>query len=124
MIDTGETSEQAARREVHKETGINAEILEKIETIEYWYFAKNRREKVRFHKFVDFYLMKYLDGDIADHDHEVAEVGWISADATAKVLAFSAERKIVETAVENDRRFLGLALKSISRYFCRRRNQK
>jgi hypothetical protein len=109
---------------VHEETRINAEILEKIETIELLVFRQKSPRKSRFRKYVDFYLMKYLDGDIADHDHEVAEVHWISADEAAKVLAFSAERKIVETAVENDRRFLVLALKSISRYFCRRRTQK
>lgn len=38
----GESAEAAALREVREEAGIECELLEKIETIEYWYVADNR----------------------------------------------------------------------------------
>lgn len=100
LIDAGETPEQAAQREVREEAGIETELLEKIKTIEYWYFGEYKNERARFHKLVHFYLMKYADGDVADHDHEVIEARWVEASDAIKMLAFSAERKIVEAAIK------------------------
>jgi 8-oxo-dGTP diphosphatase len=100
LIDSGETPEQAAEREVREEAGIETELLEKIKTIEYWYFGEHKNERARFHKLVHFYLMKYKSGDVADHDHEVIEARWIEASEAIKMLAFSAERKIVEAATK------------------------
>src|SRR5262249_52901388 len=70
-VDKGESPEEAALREVREETGLDAEITEKIEAIEYWYFSGKGADRVRFHKFVHFFLMKYLSGNTDDHDHEV-----------------------------------------------------
>ena len=100
LIDAGETPEQAAGREVREEAGIETELLEKIKTIEYWYFGEHKNERARFHKLVHFYLMKYSSGDVADHDHEVIEARWVEANDAIKMLAFSAERKIVEAAIK------------------------
>lgn len=98
VIDEGETPEQGALREVREEAGIEAEIVEKIETIEYWYFGFKNGERVRFHKFVHFFLMKYVAGDVADHDHEVAEARWVKPDEALKMLAFKGEKAVVEKA--------------------------
>ena len=73
LVDAGETPEVAALREVREEAGIETELLSKIETIEYWYVGDNRGERVRFHKFVHFFLLKYIKGDVENHDFEVAE---------------------------------------------------
>lgn len=100
IIDAGETAEIAALREVREEAGIETEILEKIETIEYWYYGTKNGERVRFHKLVHFYLLKYISGDINDHDHEVVEARWFSADAAIKMLAFKNEKTAVEKAIE------------------------
>lgn len=105
LIDADETTEQTAEREVREETGIETEILKKIETIEYWYFGEHKKERVRFHKLVHFYLMQYVSGDVADHDHEVTEARWVAAKDAIKMLAFSAERKIVEAAIELAKKF-------------------
>lgn len=96
IVDDGETDEQAALREVREEAGIDCETLEKIEKIEYWYFGNERGERVRYHKFVHFFLMKYVSGDVKNHDHEVAEVRWVSPDEAIEMLAFDAEKKVVE----------------------------
>ncbi len=101
LIDAGETPETAALREVREEAGIECVLIDQIETIEYWYVGDNRKgERVRFHKFVHFFLMKYVSGDVANHDHEVAEARWVSIEEAIGMLAFKAERSIVERALQ------------------------
>lgn len=100
LVDAGETPEIAARREVREEAGIETELLQKIETIEYWYVGDDwGRGRVRFHKLVHFFLLEYTRGNVADHDHEVAEARWVAAADAVKMLAFKAEKEVVEKAV-------------------------
>src|SRR5690606_5300950 len=63
IIDPGETPEQAAIREVREESGVNAEIIEKIATTDYWFSFPIDGIRRRIHKYVDFYLMRYTGGD-------------------------------------------------------------
>jgi 8-oxo-dGTP pyrophosphatase MutT (NUDIX family) len=95
LIDDGETEERAALREVREEAGIECEIVGKIEKIEYWYFGNENGERVRYHKFVHFFLMKYISGDTKDHDTEVIEVRWTTPDEAIEMLAFDAEKEVV-----------------------------
>jgi 8-oxo-dGTP pyrophosphatase MutT (NUDIX family) len=98
LVDDGEEIEATALREVREEAGIQTEIIGPIETIEYWYYSTTRGERVRFHKFVHFYLLNYQSGDVRDHDQEVNEARWVEIDRAVKMLAFDGERKIVERA--------------------------
>ena len=98
LIDAGETEEQAALREVREEAGIDCALLEKIETIEYWYQATVKGERVRFHKFVHFFLLKYLAGDVADHDREIDEARFVPIDEAVAMLAFKSEKELVKKA--------------------------
>lgn len=98
LIDAGETPEIAALREVREEAGIDCDLVDKIETIEYWYVGDRRGERVRFHKFVHFFLMKYASGDVTNHDHEVTEARWVKIDKAIEMLAFKAEKEVVEKA--------------------------
>lgn len=100
IVDKGESPEEAAVREVREETGIDAEIIDKIETIEYWYFSGKGADRVRYHKYVHFFLMKYLSGNTEDHDHEVEEARWAKIDKAIEMLAFKSERDVVEKARE------------------------
>ena len=98
IIDPGETTEKAALREVREEAGITCELVEPIETIEYWFVGSYDGPRKRYHKKVSFYLMKYLSGDVADHDHEVTEARWVSFDDALTMLAFKNEKEVVEKA--------------------------
>lgn len=99
IIDKGETPEDAAVREVREEAGIDARIERLIEKVEYWYQAKEAGGRVRYHKFVYFFSMTYIGGDVADHDHEVNEARWFPANEAIVALAFRSEREIVEKAI-------------------------
>jgi len=99
IVEKGESPEEAAVREVREETGILARIDRLVERVEYWYQARHGEGRVRYHKFVNFYLMWYQSGDVADHDNEVNECRWFPIEDAMQTLAFRSERGIVETAV-------------------------
>lgn len=96
IVDKGESTEAAALREVHEEAGVHTRPLGLIDKTEYWYYDKGQR--VRFHKFVYFYLLRYESGDVADHDDEVNEARWVEIDEAIQMLAFESESKVVEKA--------------------------
>src|SRR5687768_2008149 len=98
LIDKGETIESAALREVREESGVEAELIAPIDTIEYWFVADRDGKRTRYHKFVHFFLMRYRSGDVADHDHEVAESRWVTIDEALHMLAFKSERDVVDKA--------------------------
>jgi 8-oxo-dGTP pyrophosphatase MutT (NUDIX family) len=100
LIDKGESTEDAAVREVHEEAGIDTDLVEPLDKVEYWYFWNEAGQRVRYHKFVYFYLLRYKSGDVSDHDHEVNEARWFNIDQAINVLAFGSEKKIVEKARE------------------------
>ena len=99
LVGRGESPEEAALREVREETGLVCEIDGALEKVEYWYFSKGGARRVRFHKFVHFYLMRYVSGDVSGHDEEVNEARWVGEDVAAGMLAFKGERKALEEAL-------------------------
>jgi 8-oxo-dGTP pyrophosphatase MutT (NUDIX family) len=101
LVDPGEPPEQTARREVREEAGVDSDVVAPIETIDYWYVGADRDgERVRFHKTVHFFLLAFRSGDVADHDHEVAEARWIPIGEAVERLAFRNERQVVEKGRE------------------------
>jgi 8-oxo-dGTP pyrophosphatase MutT (NUDIX family) len=100
IVDEGETPQETARREVREEAGIEAELLAPIDVIEYWYVGSSRKRRVRFHKFVHFFLFRYVSGDVNNHDREVIETRWVSIDEAESMLAFKNEREMVSRARE------------------------
>ena len=100
IVDPGETPEVTAVREVREEAGVETELLELLQTVEYWYQRVQYGQRIRYHKFVHFYLLKYTVGEVTDHDHEIAEARWVSLEEAIGMLAFKSERGVVEKARE------------------------
>lgn len=99
IIDPGETPEIAALREVREEAGITCEIIAPLEVIEYWFAAAyDGGPKKRYHKKVHFYLMKFLSGNVENHDHEVSEARWVEINEASEMLAFDSEKSLIAIA--------------------------
>jgi 8-oxo-dGTP pyrophosphatase MutT (NUDIX family) len=98
LVDKGENPEVTAVREAREEAGVSSEVVQPIETIEYWYAGLENGIRVRFHKRVHFFLLRYLTGDTKDHDWEVNEARWVPIEDAASQLAFDNERRVMETA--------------------------
>jgi 8-oxo-dGTP diphosphatase len=99
-VGRGESNEEAARREVREEAGVATELVAPLDKIEYWYYGATRTGRVRIHKFVYFYLLRYLSGDVRQQDHEVNEARWVEINKAREMLTFESERKMVAMAHE------------------------
>ena len=96
LIDPGQTSKEAALREVKEEGGVEAEIVEKVGDSKYVYTFEG--EKI--FKVVTIYLMRYLSGDPADHDWEMMDAGWFSPEEALKKLSFPNDKVLLKKALE------------------------
>ncbi len=94
-VESEETPEVAATREVLEETGLEAEIEHDLGTIRYFYVW----EGVRVRKQVRFFLMRATGGDVANHDHEMEDVQWFAMGRVVKRAAYRGERETLERAV-------------------------
>lgn len=95
-VTPGETSQQAALREVREETGLVARVVEPLDTIEYFFRGGDQLIRKR----VDFYLMLYLSGDLTPQLSEVDAVEWFELSEGIRRASFDSERKLLERAQE------------------------
>ena len=99
-VEAGERDEEAALREVREETGLDGKLIRKLGEIRYSYRDKTKEgEFARIHKRVQFFLLRYLRGDVRDHDHEADDVRWFPIEQAIKQLKFATERKMVHRAL-------------------------
>lgn len=99
IVDEGESPAITAVREVREEAGIDARLIAPLDVIEYWYVGDDRDgRRVRFHKFVHFFLLEYEGGDVNQHDYEVDESRWVELNAAEEMLSFSSEQRVMAKA--------------------------
>lgn len=96
-VTDGETSEDAALREVREETGIEAKIVKPLDTIEYFFRAGDTLIQKR----VDFYLMDYVAGELEPQLSEVDAVEWVELRSAVRRASFDSERKLLEMALRD-----------------------
>jgi ADP-ribose pyrophosphatase YjhB (NUDIX family) len=95
-IESGETPEQAAIREVGEETGIKSEIVRSLGVIDFWFMASGKR----IHKTVHHYLFKEVGGKLAPQVTEVDDVQWFPIEEIISKLAYPDERKLIAKSGE------------------------
>ena len=95
-VTEGETSEDAALREVREETGLEARIVKPLDTIEYFFRAGDTLIQKR----VDFYLMEYVGGELEPQLSEVDAVEWVELSAALLRASFDSERKLLQMALQ------------------------
>lgn len=96
-VAEGETSPQAALREVLEETGLQAAIVKPLDTIEYFFRAGDSLIRKR----VDFYLMRYLGGELTPQLSEVDAVEWFDLSEAIQRASFDSEKKLLEMALQD-----------------------
>lgn len=95
LIDPGQTSKEAALREVKEEGGVEAEIVEKVGESKYFYTFEG--EKI--FKIATYFLMKYISGDPKNHDWEMEDAGWFEVSEALKLLSFGRDKQLLKIAV-------------------------
>jgi 8-oxo-dGTP pyrophosphatase MutT (NUDIX family) len=93
--DGDESPAEAAQREVREETGLDAELVEKLGDVSYHYMRGGNRVSKR----VEFFLFRYRSGNLEDHDHEVEEALWIPLAEAPERLAYKGEREMAVAAL-------------------------
>jgi 8-oxo-dGTP diphosphatase len=101
-VDPGEKPRQTAKREVHEETGLRAEIISKLADIKYFY-VRSWGDRARVFKVVSFYLFRYVSGKLGnitpEMRHEVQQCFWTPLEDAPKLLSYKGERQMAREAL-------------------------
>lgn len=91
-IEAGETAEQAAEREILEETGLRAQVVAPLGTIDFWFMS----EAGRVHKTVHHFILRSLGGALSTDDVEVDAIAWVPLAEVATRLAHEDERRLLD----------------------------
>jgi 8-oxo-dGTP pyrophosphatase MutT (NUDIX family) len=98
LIGPGERPAETAVREVAEETGVEAQLVEKLGDVRYVYTWRGER----VFKVVSFFLLRYRRGRLGDIPPELAfeveEARWLPLADAPSVLAYKGEREMAEKA--------------------------
>jgi len=87
-VDSGESDEDAAMREVEEETGFRCSLGLELPSTRY-FDARGRPKLVRY------WLMRVVDGAFVAND-EVDQIEWLPADVARAKLTYDRDRELTE----------------------------
>lgn len=89
-IEAGESSKEAALREVLEESGVRAEILEKAGDCDYFYFEDGQR----VFKKITYFFMKYVEDGVATTADEVSGKVWLASVQVLQKLTYNSTKEL------------------------------
>ena len=97
-VRSDETPLNTALRTVQAETGVRALAGPIIDQSEYWYEGRDQGKLVRFHKQVDYHLMRALTHALQPDSWEIDDAVWLPIDVALVRATYAAERDILTRA--------------------------
>lgn len=100
LVEKGEPLAAAAAREAREETGLEGEVEERLDKIDYWFVWEVQGRPIRHHKIVYFFMMRQTGGDTSLHDREVDDARRFPIEEAVGRLTYDSERRVAELARE------------------------
>lgn len=95
-LESGETSRQAAVREIQEETGLKVEIVGNAGESKYVYTL----DEEKIFKAITVFVMKQTGGELKFQPEELLAVEWVSPEEALKRLSFSQDKGLLKQALE------------------------
>ncbi|HUH13974.1 MAG TPA: NUDIX hydrolase [Longimicrobiales bacterium] len=98
-LEADETAEQAARREVREETGLDeVRVVAELPTID-WFFRHGRK---LIHKYCHFYLMESRRGEARPQREEgISECLWLPPERALETITYENARHVLRAGAEH-----------------------
>lgn len=93
-IEEGETSIEAACREIKEETNIDVELINPDRFVEKISYVVGEG----ILKYVDFYLARALNEDVIIDTNEISDYKWCNYEESLEIITFSSQRNILQKA--------------------------
>jgi len=91
-----ESMDIAALREVEEEGGVRAKMISKLkEPVSYMYTF----QKTLIKKTVHYFLMEYISGDPKNHDWEMMDAKFVTAEEVEKTLTYKSDKEAFAAAL-------------------------
>lgn len=89
-IESGETAEITAQREIQEETGLSGRVIGRLGIIQYSFVVEGRKVLKTVHHF----LLAYDSGELSSEDPEVCEVIWVPLTDLLAKLTYADEKRL------------------------------
>jgi 8-oxo-dGTP pyrophosphatase MutT (NUDIX family) len=97
-IQEGESSQEAAVREVKEETGVEVSVIKKIGDSRYVFTLPATGEKI--FKVVVMFAMNYEAGEVKFQEEELLDAKWFTPEDAMVLLSFSKDKEMFKKALE------------------------